>query len=78
MLEGTARRAPTFDKRRQRLPFYHVMLWGHAARTDSGARHGITTVCTKEVTEALTIFDLARHTSVEVSQDIDPRGRRFA
>ena len=78
MLEDTARRLPTFDKRRQRLPFYHVTLLGHAAGTDSGARNGITTACTKEATEALTVLDSARHTYVEVSQDIDPRGRRSA
>ena len=62
MLEGTARRLPGFDKRCQRLPIYRVMLHGHAACTDIGARHGIITVCTKDFTEALAIFEFARHT----------------
>ena len=78
MLEETARQLSSFDRRRQMLPFYQVMMPDRASRTDSGANIAILTVRTKEFTEALTVFEFVRQTIVDVPSDIEWRGRRFA
>ena len=78
MLEATAARLPSYDRRTHRLPRLHVHILGQVSRTESGAKHAIITLCTNEVTEAHTVFELARQTFVLVPPGIDSRGERLA
>ena len=78
MLEATAARLPSYDRRTHRLPRLHVHIPGQVSRTESDAKLAIITVCTNEFTEAHTVFELARQTFVPVPADIDPRRQRLA
>ena len=44
----------------------------------SGAIHAVITACTRDLTEALTLREVARQIVVPAPTEIDARGRRFA
>ena len=78
MLEATAARLPSYDRRAHRLPRLHVHILGQVSRTERAAKHAIITVCTHEFTEAHTVLGLARQAFVPVLAGIDSRGERLA
>ena len=78
MLEATAARLPTYDRRTHRLPRLHVHIPRQVTHAESGAKHAIITVCTTEFTEAHTVFELARQTFAPAPTSIRPRGERLA
>ena len=78
MLEATAARLPSYDRRTHRLPRLHVHIPRQVTHAESGAKHAIIPVCTTEFTEAHTVFELARQTFDPVPADIDSRRERLA
>ena len=78
ILEATAARLPTHDRRTHRLPRLHVHILRQVTHAESGAKHAIITVCTNEFTEAHTVYELARQTWSPVPTSIDNRGERLA
>ena len=77
-LLDTATQLHGFDRRRARLPFHHVTLPARDGRTESGLRHAIVTVTSRNFEDADTMYELARQTTVRVPLHVDDRGERFA
>ena len=50
----------------------------HQQSAHSGAIHAVVTACTRVLTEAVTLREVARQIVVPAPTEIDARGRRFA
>ena len=78
MLQATAIRMPSFEADRHVLPEHHVVVPRDQGRTDTGLRHVIITITSRDLREAITIREMARQTMVTVPRWLDTRGFRMA
>ena len=78
MLQATADRTPSFDRTRHRLPRYQVLVPRDQARVAIGACHAVVTITSRDLREAITIREMARHTRVTVPRQLDSRQWRYA
>ena len=78
MLQTTANRMPSFEAGRHVLPEHHVVVPRDQGRTDTGLRHAIITITSRDLREAITIREMARQTVVTVPRWLDSRGFRMA
>ena len=60
------------------LCMHSCVIPEHQQSARSGAIHAVVTVCTRDLTEALTLREVARPIVVPVPTEIDARCRRFA
>ena len=77
-LAEAATRLPSWAPARHVLCMHTCVVPEHQQPAASGAIHAVITACTPDLTEALTLREVARHIIVPVPTEIDARGRRFA
>ena len=78
MILNTVSQLPSYDRTRHTLPRVHVVVPRHQSFTESGMRHAVITISSRDLREANTIRELARQTPVQVPTSIDTRGWRYA
>ena len=78
MLQSTAAHMASYEAGRRVLPEHPVVVPRDQGRTDTGLRHAIITIISRDLREAITIREMARQTVVTVPHWFDSHGFRMA